>query len=122
MKYAIVGSREYNDLGQVREWVQMMEENDVLVSGGAKGVDGAAMNEAEKMGISQLIFYPDYKKYGSRRAPIARNIEIVDNCDEVIAFWDGESKGTHFTIDYAKKTNKTVTVIMGACIARYAHE
>ncbi len=38
-------------------------------------------------------FIADWNKYG-KSAGFRRNIDIVDNSDCVIAFWDGNSKGT----------------------------
>jgi nucleoside 2-deoxyribosyltransferase len=33
---------------------------------------------------------------------------MVDNCDTVVAVWNGTSGGTKNCIDYAKKQNKPV--------------
>jgi len=79
------------------------------VSGGARGVDTLAEKYADKNDIPKLIFLPDYAKYG-KIAPLIRNKKIVDNSDIIIAFWDGVSRGTKFTIDYAKAQGKKVIV------------
>ena len=50
------------------------------------------------------------RTYG-KRAGILRNINMVNLTDEVIAFWDGTSAGTQFTITYAKERNKPIKVI-----------
>ena len=39
-------------------------------------------------------------------------MEIVCNCDFLLAFWNGESKGTKFTIEYANKIGKPFKIIM----------
>lgn len=39
-----------------------------------------------------------------------RNILIVNESDLIVAIWNGKSKGTKFTIDYARKMNKEVRV------------
>jgi len=44
-------------------------------------------------------------------APLVRNKLIVDECDCVLAFWDGSSRGTKFTLDYAKEKNKLIKII-----------
>lgn len=41
---------------------------------------------------------------------LKRNIEMVEACDEVYAFWDGFSYGTCFTIAQAVLNNKRVKV------------
>lgn len=33
---------------------------------------------------------------------------MVDHCDEVIACWDGSSKGTKQCLDYAEKMGKVI--------------
>ena len=40
-----------------------------------------------------------------------RNKQIVDYADLVIAFLDGKSAGTKFTVDYATKRGKTVKIL-----------
>ena len=42
---------------------------------------------------------------------LERDREMVNNCDEVIVFWDGISRGTKYTINYAKRKGKRVDII-----------
>lgn len=81
----------------------------VIISGGAIGVDSLAEYYADKNNISKIIIKPEYDKF-NKRAPIIRNMEIVDLADMIIAFWDGKSKGTKFTIDYALSKGKKIVV------------
>lgn len=108
MKVAIIGSRGITaiDLSQF-----VPADCTLIVSGGAEGVDTLAEQYADAHGIQTLIIKPDYNRYG-RSAPIRRNDIIVDNADMVLAFWDGESRGTKYTIDYAKKTGKPVKILV----------
>ena len=107
MHLAIIGSRDCPavDIGKYLD-----EMPDAIVSGGAKGADTCAREFAIKKGIKMIEFLPDYKRYG-RSAPLVRNRLIIDCCDEVLAFWDGKSKGTKYTIDYAKKMGKPVRIV-----------
>ena len=41
-----------------------------------------------------------------------RNKEIVDAADEVIAFWDGSSRGTRSVIEYCKKQGVPCKIIL----------
>ena len=75
---------------------------DLLISGDAKGADQLAEEYAVLNNISIEQNKPDYTKYG-RGTPIVKNKQMVELCDTVIAFWDGKSKGTKSTIDYAKR-------------------
>jgi len=83
---------------------------DIIVSGGAKGADTYAKEYAVKNNITIVEYLPDYEQYG-RKAPLMRNIQIVENCDFLIAFWNGVSRGTKFTIDYAIKREVPYKVV-----------
>ena len=106
MKIAIIGSRGI----VVKDPEKYVPECDEIVSGGARGVDSCAAEYAEKKGLKLTEFLPDYERYG-RAAPIVRNREIVDYADKIIAFWDGRSRGTKFTLDYAKELGKPTKTI-----------
>ena len=108
MKLAIIGSR-----GILVENIEKYLPNDVdeIVSGGAKGVDLCAKEYAKKNDLKYTEFLPDYNRYG-RAAPIKRNDEIINYSDEIVAFWDGASKGTQYTVKRAQKLGKRVTVII----------
>ena len=107
MTLAIIGSRDCPAV-DIEEYLDEMP--DAIVSGGAKGADTCAREFATRKGIKMIEFLPDYKRYG-RSAPLVRNRQIIDCCDKVLAFWDGKSKGTKYTIDYAEKMGKPVRVI-----------
>jgi predicted Rossmann fold nucleotide-binding protein DprA/Smf involved in DNA uptake len=109
MKVAIVGSRAYPNLSKVRAYIQSLPLDTIIVSGGARGVDKCAEKVAESIGLQTEIYPADWHKYG-KAAGMKRNQQIVEASDRVVAFWDGESKGTKNTIDTAKKLGKEVTV------------
>lgn len=44
-----------------------------------------------KNNIRYTEFLPEYKIHG-RYAPLKRNLEIIDNADFVLAFWDGKAE------------------------------
>lgn len=83
----------------------------MIVSGGARGADSLAEKYANENKINTDICLPDYNKYG-RKAPFIRNKQIVNGSDVIIAFWDGKSKGTKHSIDYAKSKGKKVIVFL----------
>lgn len=99
MRLAIIGSRHCPPIN-IEEHLPFAPT--AIVSGGAVGADSHAKHYAIRNNIPIVEFLPDYKEYG-RKAPILRNIKIVENCDFVLAFWDGASRGTKFTLDYAAK-------------------
>ncbi len=107
MIVAIIGSRKIGkfDIGKY-----ISEDVTEIVSGGAKGVDTLAKVYADGHELRYTEFLPEYEKYG-RAAPIKRNDLIINYADKVIAFWDGESKGTKYVIDRCLKTCKDIEVI-----------
>jgi len=83
----------------------------VIVHGGARGADGLAADAARLHGYQAEEFLPDWERHG-KRAGILRNLAMLDtNPDLVIAFWDGQSKGTGHTITEAQKRGIPVEVI-----------
>ena len=105
MKIAVVGSR--NIMCDVEKYIP--HNTTLIISGGAKGIDLAAEQYADRHGIPKLILRPNYAMYG-KVAPLKRNELIVDYCDKVIALWDGKSKGTEYTINFARKNGKEVEI------------
>ena len=108
MKLLIAGSRSIKTFGIDRF---IPTETTLIISGGAAGIDTIAEEYADRMRISKIILRPDYKTFG-RSAPLKRNEEMVDMCDRVLVFWDGVSKGTKYTINFAKKVGKPIEIIM----------
>lgn len=84
---------------------------DTIVSSGAKGADTYAREFAQKHNLTMVEYLPEYDKYPPKLAPLERNKLIVDNSDCVLAFWDGTSRGTKFTIDYTRKKNKPIKIV-----------
>ena len=106
-KLLIAGSRGITDI-DISKYIP--DRVELIMSGGAKGIDTLAEQYADKHKLSKLIIRPDYNAYG-RNAPLIRNKAMVAMCDEVLVFWDGKSRGTKFTIDCAKERERKITVI-----------
>ena len=107
MRLAIIGSRNCPPI-DIASYISARPAT--VISGGATGADTYAKDYAVRNNIPITEFLPEYKKYG-RKAPLMRNIQIVDNCDSLLAFWDGVSRGTKFTLDYAQKRGMPTTII-----------
>lgn len=117
----IAGSREFNDYEIAEKAISEAFRNiDIIgtiriVSGHCRGVDILGERYAEKYGLKLSVFPADWKRYG-RRAGYIRNSEMADfasgddsNAD-LIAFWDGRSRGTKMMIDIANKKGIRVHV------------
>ncbi len=109
MKVAVIGSRSGGI--SLKEMISYIPKGcTTIVSGGAKGIDGLAVAAAEALGCALIEFYPDYDRYG-RRAPLMRNLEIINKADRVVAFWDMQSTGTRYVIEQCIKMRKPVNVV-----------
>ena len=107
MKVLIAGSRSINDFDFSPH---IPKDTTLIISGGAKGIDTLAEKYADKHRISKLILLPQYNLYG-KSAALKRNEIMVDIADTVIVVWVGQSRGTKYTLEYAKKKNKDIVLI-----------
>ena len=106
MKVGVIGSRGLT-VDNLEQYLP--EDTTEIVSGGAKGIDTCAREYALSHDIKLTEFLPEYSRYG-RGAPFKRNLQIIIYSDLVIAFWDGQSKGTKNVIENCKKLNVKVDV------------
>lgn len=109
MKLAVIGSRGFDDYALLYVHLDSLQI-DTIISGGAAGADSLAAKYANEHGIELIEYKPDWAKYG-RGAGIVRNKLIIEDADEVIAFWDEVSKGTLHSIKLAEKAGKHVTIV-----------
>lgn len=114
MKIAVIGSRRATSQAAAQILKELPVYTSEIVSGGASGMDAAAEQVALILSLPIKIFYPDYAHYG-KTAPLMRNLEIIDYADEVLAFWDGSSRGTQHVIAQCIKRGKPVRIIPLAC-------
>ncbi len=115
MKLAIIGSRTFEDKALMWKYIRRYAIAEgwsitEVVSGGAKGADSLAIKFAKAYGLPSTEFLPDWERHG-KGAGFIRNETIIAYCDEVIAFWDGQSKGTENSIFHAKRLKKPTTII-----------
>jgi hypothetical protein len=106
---AVVGSRSFDDYETLKATLSK-RSIDKIVSGGAIGADSLAARYAKENGIELIEFLPDWKKYG-KTAGFLRNKQIIDAATHVIAFWDGNSRGTQHSMNLAKLFKKPLEVI-----------
>ena len=107
MRIAVIGSRNL-EIQNLEDYLP--PETTEIISGGAKGIDRCARIYALKHNIRLTEYLPEYNRYG-RSAPLKRNLQIIQNADLVLAFWDGKSKGTAFVIQQCRKTGIPLQII-----------
>jgi hypothetical protein len=94
MKCIIAGSRTITDPLELEKAIKLSGFSiDLVISGGAKGVDQLGIDWAGINGISVKIFKPDWKKYGKAAGPI-RNSNMAEEAEGLILCWDGLSRGS----------------------------
>lgn len=110
MRYAIVGSRTCTSKKFVFPILdKVLSSGDIIISGGARGADSLAEEYAKQKEFTVVVYKAMWDLYG-KSAGYKRNMQIIDDSDEVIAFWDGVSKGTKHSINLAKVAKKPVHV------------
>ena len=105
MKVIIAGSRDFNDYEAVKNYADHILSNQSgieIVSGGANGADKLGEQYAKEKGYKLTIFKADWDKYGKSAGP-KRNAQMAEYADALIAFWDGQSRGTKNMIELAEK-------------------
>lgn len=116
-KIIVAGGRDFDDYGYLHQKVGEVlansesyfygmagdyarYDNVEIVSGGARGADFLGERFAEENIMPLKQFPADWDAHG-RAAGIIRNEEMARYADMLIAFWDGQSRGTKHMIDTA---------------------
>ena len=123
LRIIIAGSRDFNDYELLKKSAieiitkkTMLPDLTRIISGGARGADTLGERFANEMGLEISRFIPDWDGLG-KRAGYVRNAEMAkfavedDNDGMLIAFWDGQSRGTKSMIDLAKRKGLQVAVV-----------
>lgn len=117
MRIVIAGCRtfcEYDEARQAicRDLACLKPSGAVTVlSGGCRGADQLGERFAKELGWDIERYLPEWETYGRAAGPL-RNKRMIEQCDAVICFWDGKSKGTRSLIQYAQKLSKPLFVHM----------
>ena len=107
--YAVIGSRSFSNYKLLSETLSALPVTKI-VSGGAPGADSLGAQYAKENNIPLVEYLPEWDKYG-KGAAYRRNITIIDNSEEVVAFWDGISPGTKHSLLYANNLKRPIFII-----------
>ena len=126
LRVVIAGSRDFNDFpklmnSSIEILTGISKKRDDLdririISGTARGADKLGEQYAKIVGYELSKFPADWDGLG-KRAGYVRNAEMAkfavedDNYGMLIAFWDGQSRGTKHMIDLAKRYGLEVHVV-----------
>lgn len=112
MKFIIAGGRDFSNYNLLKESCDLLllQKVQEVISGDARGADSLGEKWASENKIRTTIFPANWNKYG-KSAGYKRNVQMADYADGLIAFWDGNSRGTKHMIDIAKEKGLEVHVI-----------
>ena len=113
IKVIIAGGRDFDDFNKLCQVCDefLKDQKDIeIVSGAYKGADLLGERYAAERNHTIKQFPADWRRYG-KSAGLKRNNEMAAYADALIAFWDGESKGTKHMIDLATQADLKVKVI-----------
>ncbi len=110
----VAGSRRYTNYDEAEKTIlsliaPYLGENILILSGGCRGTDqlGERFAKEHRYPLSQYL--PQWNLYGKAAGPI-RNRRMVEECDAIVCFWDGKSKGTASLIRYARLYHKRIVI------------
>lgn len=94
MKIVVAGPRSFRNHQAVYEVLNhVVQHSDLVIQGGARGVDTIAKTWARTHGVVCRQFDAQWEQFGRFAGP-ERNGRMAREADALIAFWDGESPGT----------------------------
>ena len=112
----IAGTRDFSDYQLLRDKCDAIlsskrqDSNIIIVSGTARGADRLGERYARERGYEIRQFPADWLNDEKKAGPI-RNAKMADNADALIAFWDGESRGTKNMIETANRKGLVIRTI-----------
>lgn len=106
MILCVCGSRDFTDYEHARRVLDKVTsktaEPITVLSGAARGADRLGERWAAERGHKVDRYPADWDRHG-KRAGYLRNKRMIDRATHVVAFWDGDSKGTYHSIDLAQQ-------------------
>lgn len=111
----VAGSRDFCDYELMKSKLDKLlarydPQDLTIVCGEARGADSLGKRYAEERGISVKSFPAEWERYG-KSAGYKRNVQMAENADALVAFWDGKSRGTRHMIDIAIDHGLQVRII-----------
>lgn len=118
-KIIVAGGRDFSNYDllsnklisiQTEIWKNDIADDIEIVSGCARGADTLAIKWAKEYSTPLKLFPADWETHKKAAGPI-RNRQMGDYADALIAFWDGESRGTKHMIEYAQQKHLPVMIV-----------
>jgi hypothetical protein len=118
----VVGSSRFYDYGLVEDamdqWTSEEAHPDLVITGGASGVDYLAERWADNHNVQYAVFSEEWnaprsglEDDGREEAPTSLTNQLLEAATHVLAFPSPTSKWTHVVIEMAEAMDIPVTVI-----------
>lgn len=115
-KVVVAGGRDFTNYNLLKEKVdnilsqKKLTHKILILSGKSIGADCLGEIYALENNLEILSYPADWDKFG-KKAGVKRNAEMINDADALIAFWNGNSRGTKYMIDIATKKGKMIRII-----------
>lgn len=114
-KILICGDRDWDDRTTMGWFINSLQQNTIIVNGGAEGADKMSTDLAILFGFEYKEYYADWETFGDSAGP-RRNKEMLEDnrdLDLVVAFHNDilNSKGTADMVKRAKDRGVEVRLI-----------
>lgn len=116
MKLIVAGGRDFTNLSVMRSVIfSLVHEGPIsnmaeLVCGMARGADITAYHLWKTFELPIHEFPADWNGPLGKGAGFARNTSMANFADVLVAFWDGQSKGTKHMITTMERLGKPVFI------------
>lgn len=108
----VCGSRHFNDGDIVARELSSIGDISEIIHGGAPGADTCAGTFARDNSIPVNVYPALWQLYGVGAGPERNRRMLAESKpDLVVAFWDGQSRGTKHMIGIAEKAGVEVRII-----------
>lgn len=115
-KLIVAGGRDFSDFNLLSQKLNELADGVFqlrkvsIVSGMARGADALGHHFAKMNNVKVYEFPANWDKYG-KRAGFIRNDEMAAFSHGLLAFWDGQSRGTNNMILSMQAMNKPVHIV-----------
>lgn len=111
----VAGSRSFDAYGLLDRklshlFQRLTPDDTAIISGTARGADSMAEHWAWQHRFEVLRFPAQWDVHG-RRAGYIRNEQMLEVATGLVAFWDGQSRGTAHMIGIAREKDLRVVVV-----------
>jgi hypothetical protein len=114
LRILVCGSRDWSEEKPIRQALEKyVEDNPVIITGGARGADTIAHNIAVEFGLETEVYVPDWNKYGKAAGPIRNKEMLIEGKPTLVLAFAKDlenSRGTKNMVEQSRKAGVKVIV------------